>query len=327
MRTLRRSRGRGRGSYKTNSRSRRINEDSSDSEEVVNVINNQSAENIVTKKEMNLSALHLMGNYDGDAETCKFYFEQFDNIAEMANLDEKQKVTILKSKLTGAARKFLIADPELVLTSSYSKIKAKFLEFFTEDSSLVDLNMKFGQLRMRENERVKDFSERLRIAGVQFIGGNALISAETNEMFDKILLSKFLEGLVPELQRDVILKSPESFREAVTIANKIQLASDMFAKMRINAVTLHDSKKEFIQAARVERGEDKQNNREEAIGKEQAQQKFCIFCGRNSHYASECYENIKMQNTIRQMNRPNIRGNYRQGQQFSRGRGFRKNLN
>lgn len=245
----------------------------------------RSSENIQPQRQINLNFSNLIPPFDGDKETTTFFFSQFDQISEMAGWDEHEKATILKAKCTGAARQFLILDTDLINCNVYTQVKNKFQDHFTKKQSLIELNLQFANMAMREHESVRDFAERIKRAGTQFMGASNVISQEASQMLDKILLTKFIEGILPELQREVVLKGPDNFNEAVETALKCQSASEMFARLRINAVGVNNM-----------HATPEQPTNHQSLAP--SNHMFCMYCGKNNHFAKDCFELQKVCSTL-----------------------------
>lgn len=51
--------------------------------------------------------------FDGDHELLNFFFDQIRSIAEINKYNEQTSIALMKSILTGPARKFFAQNPEL----------------------------------------------------------------------------------------------------------------------------------------------------------------------------------------------------------------------
>jgi hypothetical protein len=311
--------------------------DTSDSEDELRVQEFNPTTNIVNKKKMDLGLIHLINSYDGDTDTCRYWVSEFENIAKLSNWDEIQKLTIFKAKLVGPAKKFLMEDIILTESNSYDEIKEKFLLHFTVNQSLIEKNVNFSKINMCDQELVRNYAERLKRAGTNFIGSSSIMTADTKKMFDKLLVSRFIEGLLPELQRDIIIADPKSFEEAVERATHIQNAKSLYAQLRVNSIQCKQE-----QSARDLNIETKEtilaiNEKNQSTNMAQNQiAKQCMYCGKLGHFAIDCYQLKKMNESFSKLqmrqNQNGNRGNFRQNNYQNR-RGYqtqtyeRQNLN
>lgn len=292
----------------------------------------------------NTNLIGLVGNFDGeeDGNTCKFFFEQFDQIAEMAKWTNTEKVTILKSRFRGKALRFLITDENLTKARNYNELKHAFLEYFNEEINISNKQLQFNNIKQREGEPVRDLAQRIVIASNNYLGTSAnSMNEETKIMLDKLRLAKFVNALEPPLQSDVLKANPDNFNEAIRIATNSQNALKTMATIKINNLmtdtqgylTRPTQERDDIETLRQEINHLKT---ERFAQPSQQQNCFCHLCGEtNSHYTAQCnvYRDLQGFRQIQnrqQMEPPNqwrpnyFRGNVNRRWQ-NRGRQFANN--
>lgn len=238
----------------------------------------------------------LTSFFDGDQDDCKFFFQQFEDVANLAKWSPEERLTILKSRLRGNALRFLLSDGELTSSRIYQVVKDRLIDFFSEEKGLSERQIQFTNCKQWSNESVKNFAHRLIMASNDYLGDQSVVTPETRAILDRLRLSKFIGALLPELQGDVLRAAPQTFEEAVKIAKNSQTALETMAKMRVNAIyhqrppinTRDDELASRVEALSLEvnnlrgqEGDDEEVN----IFKE----KMCLLCGMKNHYTKFCY--------------------------------------
>lgn len=70
-------------------------------------------------------------NFDGDFEILPFFFDQIRSVAKINKYNDQTAITLLKSKLSGSALKFLTQRPDLLKSNDLDYIEKEFLNFFS----------------------------------------------------------------------------------------------------------------------------------------------------------------------------------------------------
>lgn len=242
------------------------------------------------------SLINLVGTFDGEDndESCRFFFQQFSQIADMAKWTEAEKLTIIKSRLRGKALRFLITDENLTTTKDFEELKHAFLEYFKVEVNISNNQMKFNNIRQREAEAVRDLAQRIIIASNNYLGiSGRNMNAETKQMLDKLRLAKLVSALDDTLKTDVLKANPSNFEEAVKVATNSQNALKTIATMRINNLLADTQEsqtfRETAEANDIEKLRQEVNNLKihRAEREISDRQVLCYLCGQ-SHYTANC---------------------------------------
>lgn len=186
------------------------------------------------QKDSNKSTFaHLVNSirpFDGDPEYLEEFFSEFIEITEIAEFSEREKIAILKTKLKDEAKKFLSSSPELKNVADIQVIFEEFKKFFIQPKSIHERQSDFQAIKLRDNETVRSLALRINIAA-------SAISKESdnNPLLDDFKLAKLIDAVPLKFQRDILLKKPNSFNQAMEILENIQNVEEKI-EQRVNAI-------------------------------------------------------------------------------------------
>ena len=186
-------------------------------------------------------------------------FDQFIkrfNLAYEANgYKAELKHSVLAAKLKGKA--FFLYDslPAASKTSFASIVTALREKFSTQDHCRF-AHEKFGTRKQRTGESVTDYGNAIYELGL------AALSTIADDQRDSLIREKFLSGLLPHLSEMTIFSNPNSFAEALQVAE------------RLEGVKMSQSNKESAEVATVGALVSAFNEKLErlAVGKQEEQQ-------------------------------------------------------
>jgi len=306
-------------------------------EEPNDYLTRRNLEQEFTRKS-NFNGIPLLTSFfEGDVDQCRHFFNQFDDLAKLSNWNSNERLTILKSRLRGNALSYLLSDNELSESKDYNFVKSKLVEFFSQESGLAEKQLNFANCKQWANEPVKNFAHRLLLASNNYLGDSVVVTKETKNILDKLRLSKFVSALLPELQSDVLKANPNSFEEAVRVAQNSQMAQETMTKLRVNNLNSngfvngpHRKIVDNDMASRMEALTLEVNNlRQTQMPPKDEFPINCILCGSRSHLTVSCqvFHELKQlgNNANRNFEFPRGRGRSNRGNQF--GRVFRGRYN
>lgn len=166
---------------------------------------------------------NLIPQFDNNsAVTAKYFIDTVDNISEIAQCTPNEKLLLLKSKIRGDALSQLISSHDLSSETDYNDFKSKFLDYFGIKSSLASRQQNFSNCTMKAQEPVKNYASRVCNATHKFFGDINVNNEEVKALFEQTKLLKFIEGLSPEFKRELLIKDPQTFQEALNFVELLQ---------------------------------------------------------------------------------------------------------
>ncbi|GFX65779.1 hypothetical protein TNCV_2043131 [Trichonephila clavipes] len=129
--------------------------------------------------------IDLIPKYDGSESLgIRRFLEKINDVANLGNWSNAEKVTILKLKLAGIAEEFFLSDPA--------------------NSS---------------SESVQEFAARINKLGTQiFQSSNSAQNTAARNANDQLLQSRFISGLRNEIRRFVLARDPNNLEESINAA-------------------------------------------------------------------------------------------------------------
>ena len=281
------------------------------------MITRSKAKKPAIMSEVNLhSLLNLLPSFDGKKESnIQFYLQQFDELATQAKINEDNiKLIILKTKLTGSARDYLINSPDLQNTTNYADFKQKLLDKFQISYSLEKAQNTFMTIKQTPEQNISDFVTTFNNAASHYLTqtGNDKKPDAVN-FLNLIKFTRFLDSIRPDIALEVRKIGPKDFQEAVDIAKRIELALNSANAQSLNNMTHENNDKKFyetlIQLSNKET-EDKINKMQEELNALKIQkqtnstnnaEKFCDICKlKGKHDTNSCWFNLKNKKNNRQ---------------------------
>jgi hypothetical protein len=156
-----------------------------------------------------------LNDYDGDATTFNFFREQFSSIVHINNLSKNEACTLLKSKLKGAALKYLIEAPDIQHINDHELLLDKLKLFFVHDhshNSIADLQ----NLTLLPGENIVNLAHRIRI-----LTRKVYPNIADTDALQSIQLVSFLQALPTHIKARVVDAKFIKFDDAVSFAHQL----------------------------------------------------------------------------------------------------------
>jgi len=150
--------------------------------------------------------------YEGDTDVDQFNIH-LGQFVEMTKIDLKVLKNMLLLTLKGQALTFLKQIENTIGTEATSTINSiellqqAFQKRFIDTSSLNKL--KHGLITFKQTQNVREYLHKIRIAT------EARYGPGEGELYEKIILNAFKQGLDPKLYRLLIAKNIDDFRTSV----------------------------------------------------------------------------------------------------------------
>lgn len=307
--------------------------------------------------QMNLGSIAtLLPEFSGNpGENIMHFLKQFNDLIQIVNVQDPVKLTILKTKLKNDALQYVIENIHLRDETQYTLFCEKLQEKYAPKPSFEGTQQFFLTLTQGENQNVTEFAGKIKNAAEQYIQAAELhTNRGAQQLTQKMMLNKFIDGLYPELQLEVRKESPISFDGAVETAKRIERAIKM-TKNVSNGDTHGILVNKIMEIQNDYNNQMKQLNEKiqnMQLTHNNTTTKFCEICRTQTHMTQECrrrnygtraqnnvhrqdyntyrhpqnYNNYTQRNfSANPNNNNNVRGQNRQNQHQRGHRGYQQN--
>lgn len=263
--------------------------------------------------------------FSGEDEYLEHFFTLVKDNAKINKWSNDQTILFLKSKLMGAALKFYLESPDLIIADKIEVIEEKFKDFFIPKTkaTLVD----FNNLKLETNESIKHFAHRL-----QVITSQAYQNISDEKAINTIKFNKFISALTPNLRIKLREENIENFTDAVKRAQALQeiLQNELSVQpensaainnisshladlaTKVNALTISNNKSNSTcdnnnSHNKTEKSRECCNRRDRGFktrsfgrnhSSQNRRQNFikCQICGKSNHTADKCFKYVNLLN-------------------------------
>lgn len=153
--------------------------------------------------------------FEGEYELLPFFFDQIRSVAEINKYNNQTTVALLKSNLTGPARKFFCQNPELLKSNDLDFIEKEFSAFFSPPSKCA-ASIELSGLTLLPAETIKNFAHRLNV-----LAATVYSDIIDNNARDKIKFMKFLESIPSNLRVKIQEEGITDYKAAVNRAQAL----------------------------------------------------------------------------------------------------------
>ena len=251
-----------------------------------------------------IHVMSILPSYDGESDSCQNFFELFSELADLAKWSDQERVTIVKSRLKGNALRYLVESPKFKKIS-FDELRKDFEGFFVNSQSLTEKHLSFNNIKLLPSEPIKTLAHRINTAVFRLMSD--MTSSDSQCLVvDRLKLTKFIDALPAEYQREVLKLAPDCFDRAVELASKFQVAlqstQQLQCQERVNAcLPKHDfggensglerqmnHLQEQINALKIDR-ESYPSNRGDRDARDHSNEIVCFYCNRPRHTMAQCF--------------------------------------
>lgn len=248
------------------------------------------------------------------------FFSQIEAISQINKWSDQEKLIFLKSKLTGAALRFVIDSPNFD-NFNYEDLKKSLRDFFTNKSQTSSL-IEFNNLNLLPQESIKNFAHRLDSLTAK------VYNIKDSDSLNNIKFIKLIGSLPSNIRVKILEEDIKLYPELVNRAQQLQ---DIFCSEallinnengsinsklnalaeKINSLTfnpnkegIHENKsendKKTQQKSRINPDRSSPENKTRYKAKQPIK---CQICNRLFHSAKFCYKYTNLKNKSNQNNR------------------------
>lgn len=197
----------------------------------------------------NLGLLNRIPIFAGDSTLpIDEFISQIEDVSSVAEWPPTKIVALARTSLRGDARNYVRTHPELKSTTNWQIFRTLLKDRFDPKPDSQTIEKAFSNCYQMKNENLVAYSSRLRTIGIQLHepGANDVEQRAIDRIVDKRLLQQFTNGLLPSIQRDVMIHSPKTFDEAIERAKKIESINSYVYREDINTVNYNSQQNELL---------------------------------------------------------------------------------
>ncbi|GBM68183.1 hypothetical protein AVEN_5153-1 [Araneus ventricosus] len=164
------------------------------------------------------------------------FLQCLENVGKLAGFNREHLITISEVKIEGPATKYYDSTIKKNIELTYDSLKNFIVSHFADVQSFATDFARFSSAQQYEHESVCVFSVRLSTP----VNKSFCDDTEENEVLSKfrtkILLSKFMSGLKPNLKPPLVVQNPTQIRDAVEVAIRVEKFLNLLTS-NVNALT------------------------------------------------------------------------------------------
>lgn len=252
--------------------------------------------------------------FDGDPQLLKFFVQQIQDSKSLNKLSSEQTASLIRSKLSGAALKFVVASPDLLNAKEHTALLDGLSDFFVTTSATALCSQPLALLK---DENIKNLAHRVAIQVAQ-----QFPSIKDKDALDQIKLVKLCEALPNQVRAQLLREEIKEFSKAVaraavlheidaqTTLNENQQFSILHAeivalKQQLNEATTQSKAVNHFEAKsqgpqnnkqvrkltsqRFDRNRHQNNNVHKKFNNDKIT-KICRYCKKSGHLITNCYK-------------------------------------
>lgn len=215
------------------------------------------------------------------------FFETIDNVGELSNWTDAEKLKVARLKLTGPALSFIRSeDQERV--ANYADFRKVLSERFSDKAPRHCYFQQLSEITQRRGEPIESFADRVKALTEKTVRvtANPEVNAALREEADRRALEAFVRGLLGPVREQTRLKFPETLRDAVATAVAVEHI------LRPQHVTPSDRKVFRTEVTCYRCHKTGHLSREcpetEGSGNERSRNLKCWRCSRTGHRRADC---------------------------------------
>lgn len=166
-------------------------------------------------------------------ESVNDFVTSFEYCSQVGNWPTDKSVLLAKSSLKGDAKLFVECHPVLSLTLNWAEFKRLLVERFSPKRDNYTIERQFSTCIQHRGETVETYACRLRALAryLHKSSENVHEQRAIDRIIDDRLIKQFSVGVLPNLQRDLLLNRPSTFAEAIEIAKNVESVEE---SIRVN---------------------------------------------------------------------------------------------
>ncbi len=234
---------------------------------------------IVTPAPALFTGIESVATFDG-SKSPKEFIEQVNGVAKLANWTEEQKITIVKLRLRGNAKRFVDSDPTLE-TASWEALAQALQRQFRHLKFPGQALQQFLHCQQLHGESAREYLVRLKLIANQTVdwSNDAAKKKFQEDKLNEDILQQFMFNLRMPVKQRVLSTSPTTLSAALDCAEKEEL---------IERVTRGTTKIQALDAEPKRCSKCQKEGHYSSDCRNNRAQGSCFICGQLGHYAENC---------------------------------------
>ncbi|KAG8189894.1 hypothetical protein JTE90_018675 [Oedothorax gibbosus] len=187
--------------------------------------------------------------YDGlSPVTPKYLIDSVERLTKDTTIPDLQKIQLVISKIKGEPLAKIITNIDIIQATQFQNFKEEFLDFFSENDSLLLRQLNLNECKQKVDEDIKSFGVRLTQATRQFFGNIDIEKEDTKKIFDQTRLARLIDGVLPAYKLQLLTKDVKNFEEAIKFIQLLQANRQLIDSQAICAIkTAHNGQTDQTQ--------------------------------------------------------------------------------
>lgn len=171
---------------------------------------------IISNNDSKFNYTSILPTFEGSENQCpEFFFNQFEEIANLAQWTQPHKTILLKNRLRGEARQTLQNNVAMQSEPSYEKLKNMILDHFVKTKSLLQRQAEFQSIKQTPGMTPRQLALKISSAAKVFLKYQNTEDPQSKTLIENTLLGRFCEALRPDIRIELRKYAPSSFNEAI----------------------------------------------------------------------------------------------------------------
>lgn len=243
------------------------------------------------------SLLAAIPNFHGTSEeNVTFFLKNITDTCNVQKLDDQNCILVLRLKCRDKALEFLSSDTEVAKETEFQKIIDLFQKKFHKAESFEDASYEYARITQKPKQTVTNLAEEIRSI-VTRMSPTSENNAELTTFKEKLMFSKFLEALRPDIRIEVIKFGKKNFKDLVAQALDVEKALEQKDFDLNNLCAVPSTSSDLIEKLLKQQAEQNVqiSKLTDTIQKIQEEKVTCQICFK-THSARDCWHYLGVQN-------------------------------
>lgn len=246
-----------------------------------------------TSAVMSTELISLLPRFSGaQGENWTEFKAQFNNIAELSEWEENEKLLILKTRLTGKAFSLIVQLEGEKQDCSWEEITAALANKFEKKRSSQEKQRRFEEIKYGPGMTMEELGNIVRSRTKEYLAIKQE-SAETRDLLNRLMLQKFLEVVREDIALEIRKAEIEDFERAVEKAKRLEEILGITVTANTLQAEAKSGIKEIVHSLEMvklkEEMQEIKNQLKRLTEIKERRENKCEICGRSNHSEERCW--------------------------------------